>query len=63
MTQDEIRERASALRDRRMEASRELEIVKAEFKILQIYCDHPDRYSYTVMGDPGVKCPDCGYAT
>lgn len=26
-------------------------------------CKHPGKYPYSAMGDPGTKCPDCGWQT
>jgi len=31
-------------------------------KMLRSRCKHPNEYHYTVMGDPGTKCPDCGWS-
>lgn len=55
---------------RRLELDRDLRVldaqkvrVQAEINILQAECDHPEKYTYTAQGDPGVHCPDCGWTT
>ncbi len=50
--------------------NREIEMHRGKMNALiavkrsvQQMCKHPNSYTYTVMGDPGTKCPDCGWAT
>lgn len=42
---------------------RMVEFTRASLKSLEILCDHPNGYTYYVMGETGTKCPDCGYQT
>lgn len=67
MTQQEIRQRREAvLHDlqvmRNEQEVREAPLV-AELRGLVRLCSYPDKYRYTAQGDPGEKCPDCGYQT
>jgi len=63
MNRDEIVKRRNDLNARRAEASAELTRIQLEFSLLSTYCSHENLYSYTAMGEPGTKCPDCAYAT
>lgn len=63
MTQDEIRAVHAEIEQRRDD----LRIMERDLRNKQDdlirRCKHPNKYDYTAMGDPGVKCPDCGYQT
>lgn len=41
----------------------EVEVLRARIRVLQAQCKHPDKYTYSAMGELGVRCPDCGYQT
>jgi len=62
-SQKEIRERRKEL-DRRMAEARQVEEhVMVDYRALENECTHPKAYTYYAMGEPGRKCPDCGYQT
>lgn len=63
MTQEEIKAKHQEIVERRKALNKEMEILKAEWYLLQKQCDHPNKYPTEFMGDRGVRCPDCGYAT
>lgn len=41
----------------------EIKVLWARLRVLHAQCDHPDQYTYYAMGEPGQKCPDCGWQT
>lgn len=62
-TQEEIRAEHDRLTERLNDAYREMEIIRAEMRVLHTRCDHPRAFTYSAMGELGRKCPDCGWAT
>jgi hypothetical protein len=55
---EKLRERLDAAR---LAFEKKEVVIRAEMKALTLGCDHPNGYRYTCMGDPGFRCPDCGY--
>lgn len=45
------------------EANAAVRRARLELQILYTYCEHPDKFQYSAMGELGWKCPDCGWAT
>jgi len=62
MTQTEIREQNTALTQELKEARAHVADVQTRMRALFTKCSHPDKYEYSVMGELGWKCPDCGWA-
>lgn len=58
-----IRKRRIDLVVKRRDIQRQLDHVTLDLKHVQLDCDHPGKYRYYAMGDPGWKCDDCGWAT
>jgi predicted adenine nucleotide alpha hydrolase (AANH) superfamily ATPase len=49
---------------RRMQAAKgELNILNAEMQNLQRWCTHPEKFTYSAMGEKGERCNDCGWQT
>lgn len=63
MTQEEIKQKREALEEELADAREVLDVVKGKLEALRNRCRHPNKFNTSFMGDSGVKCPDCGYAT
>jgi hypothetical protein len=63
MNREQIKSTREKLRKQIQKHEHGIEILRARMKVLQSQCLHPKQFNYTAMGDPGVKCPDCGYQT
>jgi hypothetical protein len=63
MEQSQIREEYARLKNEVLDAEARIEVARAMMKINRRRCEHPDQYTYSAMGEMGVRCPDCGYQT
>lgn len=63
MDQEKIKAARKKLWEKIQEHEGSITVLHAQMRVLQARCSHPNKYSYTAMGDPGEKCPDCGYQT
>ena len=61
MTAPEIRAKREKLEAEILELREKIEILVLKRKHLEKYCKHPNGHRYSCMGDPGYRCPDCGY--
>ena len=62
MDQEQIKKKKAEL-DEKFLLLRELrEQLDLKAKMLRTRCKHPNKYEYTAMGEPGSKCPDCGWS-
>lgn len=59
----DIRSEAEAICDRIRDLRGEIDIEIARLRVVQARCKHPNKYQYSAMGELGLKCPDCGWAT
>lgn len=62
-TQEQIHDFRIMLMRRMAAANAELNILKAEMQNLQRSCTHPDKRTYSAMGELGETCDDCGWRT
>ena len=62
MTQEQIKAAADAIHDRMLELRGKIDIERAKLGVVQSRCKHPGQYATSCMGDPGIYCPDCGWA-
>ena len=58
----DIKTDAEAIRDRIRELQGEVEVERARLRVVQARCRHPNKFKYSVQGDMGEKCPECGWA-
>lgn len=63
LSQQEIKDGVAELQNEAARLRVELEVIRVRRKGFQVQCSHPDKYTYYAMGEPGIKCPDCGYQT
>jgi hypothetical protein len=63
MTQQAIKDSYQDYKDSIAFHNGEVEVLRARIGVLQAQCKHPDKYTYSAMGELGVRCPDCGYQT
>lgn len=63
MKQEEIKAKNEALREELADARMVVDEIVGRIRALQKRCNHPDKFKTSFMGDTGIKCPDCGYAT
>lgn len=57
----EIQEARKKLDVRRQGLQHEQEVLQVDFRALQRRCKHPKLRQYSVMGELGNVCDDCGY--
>jgi len=63
LTKEEVVKRREQLENQLIDAQLAVEQVRVDMKGLQRLCKHPDKKSYTYMGEAGSSCPDCGWET
>lgn len=63
MTPEEIRAEYKRRTGNIKRLNGDIAIERAYINVLQTFCEHPEAYQYSAMGELGTKCPDCGYAT
>ena len=63
MTKEEIYAKYVEQMEKILIAQCDIDIARATMRANQRFCKHPDKYTYSAMGELGVKCPDCGYQT
>ena len=56
-----IQKERREIEQRQEELRLQQDIIVAHFRALQRKCKHPKIRSYSVQGDPGRICDDCGY--
>lgn len=55
-----IKQRIAAKKKEIKQLEGQIDIKRAELRVIQAECEHTRRRNYTVMGDPTQDCADCG---
>ncbi len=62
MTAEEIKTLRNTLLVQIYHHQIEIEVIRARIDGLKLYCNHPNKYKTSHMGENCVECPDCGWS-